>query len=289
MVSHAWETLPTQPSRFNQVYGSSTNGALPYVIALKTTTAYEGCSFNGIQLNTVHLGRFHMMNLTLRTVQTLSILTAVATVVAMATAPAHALTFTTTLGSTSLESGVTNVTFDSAPSGTITPSYTEGLATYTGGAIVKNGSSGQYAPPAPNNGTNYLTLGGTVPSASSPVEINFAKALNYFGLHWGSVDAYNEISFFKGLTQVGSTYTGTNILTGANGDQTPPGSRYVNFFADSGESFNRIVLTSSAPAFESDNHAYRAIPTPALLPGLIALGVGVMRKRKGETAAESEA
>jgi len=32
-----------------------------------------------------------------------------------------------------------------------------------------------------------------------------------------------------------------------------------------------------------------AVPTPALLPGLIAMGVGIMRKRKSEAAAESVA
>lgn len=229
-----------------------------------------------------------MMNSTLRAVQALSILTTVVTVATTATAPANALSFTTTLGSTSLESGITTVDFDGRTLGTNT-SFTQGLATYTGGAIVQGNSPGQYAPPAPDNGTKYLTLGGTIPQALSPVEINFAKALNYFGLHWGSVDSYNTISFFKGLTQVGSTYSGADILAGANGDQGLDGSVYTNFFAGSGESFNRIVLRSSSAAFESDNHAYRAIPTPALLPGLIALGVGVMRKRKAEATAESEA
>ena len=229
------------------------------------------------------------MNLTWKAAQTLSVLTAVTALAATAIAPANALSFATTPGSTSSSvSGITTINFNGRPLGTNT-SFTQGLATYTGGAIVKDGSPGQYAAPAPNNGTNYLTLGGTVPVASSPVTIKFAKALNYFGLHWGSVDNYNAISFFKGLTQVGSTYTGTAILAGANGDQGNDGSVYTDFFAGSGESFDKVVLTSTAAAFESDNHAYRAIPTPALLPGLIAFGVGVMRKRKTEATAESDA
>ncbi|MCH2049485.1 MAG: hypothetical protein MK289_13640 [Trichodesmium sp. ALOHA_ZT_67] len=39
-------------------------------------------------------------------------------------------------------------------------------------------------------------------------------------------------------------------------------SRYVNFFAEENESFDRIILSSSNPALETENHAYRLVSEP---------------------------
>jgi hypothetical protein len=103
-------------------------------------------------------------------------------------------------------------------------------------------------------------------------------------LLWGTIDTYNSVKFFNTLTgQVGPTYTGSDvpgITAGAN--QTS----YVNFFsANATEYFNQIQLSSaSTPAFESDNHAFRAVPTPALLPGLVGIGVSLWRKRRQQAA-----
>ncbi len=206
-------------------------------------------------------------------------LTAGAAVVALATAgiaPAQAFSITSTAGQFSTVPGTTTVNFDAGlPASPI----------YTGGGLA-TGNGADFAQPL-GDVTQYLSLGGA--GRPSPVTIALGDLNNYFGLYWGSIDSYNTVEFFNGLSSVGS-YTGTQVLTalGAvpSGDNRfdPATNRYVNFFSGAGENFNRIVLTSTTPAFESDNHAFRAVPTPALLPGLVGIGVSFWRKRRQQAA-----
>jgi hypothetical protein len=93
--------------------------------------------------------------------------------------------------------------------------------------------------------------------------ITFASEKNAFGLYWGSLDSYNTIKFYDGTTLVAS-YTGNDILplfpTGNQGSFASNG--YVEF---SGlHSFNKVVLGSSANAFEIDNISAGNIPSPGL-------------------------
>ncbi|MEB3293670.1 MAG: PTPA-CTERM sorting domain-containing protein [Synechococcales bacterium] len=200
----------------------------------------------------------------------------VAAIVAMGTvsvtAPAQAFTI----------SAEAPGTFFSTVPGTTTVDFETGLpGNYAGGGVVSGSLAGQYAQPL-NDATRYLTLGGS--NEPSPVTINLASLHDYFGLYWGSIDRYNSIEFFSGGTSVGA-FTGAVVagatgLTADGGQFSNASNRYVNFFAGAGEAFDRIVLTSTSPAFESDNHAFRQVPTPALLPGLIGLGAGLWRKRR---------
>ena len=111
----------------------------------------------------------------------------------------------------------------------------------------------------PNNGpdaTTYLSTGvGSVTLALPGEE-------KYVGLLWGSVDSYNTLSLYNGLTLVG-TVTGTDVTASANGDQGELGTFYVNI--NSTDSFDRLVATSSSYAFEFDNVAYNtsAVPEPS--------------------------
>jgi hypothetical protein len=95
-------------------------------------------------------------------------------------------------------------------------------------------------------------------------------AHDYFGLYWGSIDAYNSISFYLNETLV-HTFSGDDLEPLiANGDQQSWSSnRYVNFWFSDGDAFDTVVLTSPGYAFESDNHAFGRVSVPE--PGTLAL------------------
>ena len=87
------------------------------------------------------------------------------------------------------------------------------------------------------------------------------------------------MSFYNGNTLLGS-FTGNDVIQAgaAFGDPVSAGSnQYVNFFLN-GLWFDRIVFSTSTYAFESDNHAFAAVPAPVPVPepGTLALmGVGM--------------
>ncbi len=155
-------------------------------------------------------------------------------------------------------------------------------------AVVKGSKDGQYATPAGDD-SNFLTISPTTSNVignTSEVDLNFTQSLDYFGLYWGSVDAYNSIDFYSG-NKLLKTFTGKDVPgTNAAGDQhNTPDNVFVNFFADKNEMFDKIVLKSTAPAFESDNHAYRvaSVPESSSMLGILAfgaLGAGSFLKRK---------
>lgn len=168
---------------------------------------------------------------------------------------------------------------------------TSGFVTFsspTGTPTVLQGSkSGEYAAPL-NDTSKYLTISSTsnnVVGNTGSVTVKFAQALDYFGLYWGSIDAFNSIAFYKGDTLL-NQYSGTDVpQTTASGNQTSSlDNQYVNFFADTKGAFDKIVLSSTAPAFESDNFAYRQAPEPAAVLGLLAFGAvsagSVLKRRR---------
>lgn len=173
---------------------------------------------------------------------------------------------------TTTESEATTIDFASgAP--------TTGFATYDGGEVVTGSVPNLYAKPhgLPDD-THYLTVG-----KDQTATISFANPLKYFGLYFGSADTYNTISFLKD-NQLVSSFTGAQILPPGNGNQvSDTTNRYVNFFAEAGESFDTVALGSTEYAFESDNHAYKAVPEPSSVLGVLAFGAfgaGSLLQRK---------
>ncbi|MDW8443020.1 MAG: hypothetical protein RML45_00905 [Acetobacteraceae bacterium] len=87
------------------------------------------------------------------------------------------------------------------------------------------------APPAGNqpNGpdaTVYLTTGSTGASPGTQVEILLpgTDLYFYFGLLWGSVDAYNTLAFYNGATLIGSI-TGNDVT--ASSERRPGRERHA--------------------------------------------------------------
>jgi hypothetical protein len=82
---------------------------------------------------------------------------------------------------------------------------------------------------------------------------------NKFGLFWGSIDSYNSIAFYSGVsTTPFLTLFGNNLnavpALGFNSDQSGAlTNAYVTFTY---LSFDRIVLASSGNSFEFDNVSY---------------------------------
>jgi hypothetical protein len=215
--------------------------------------------------------------------ETLFVSAAVAAAVGAIAQPANAISLTATSGQFTGVTGATTIDFEGAPDGSNLP-YTEDGISYTGAGGIRTGfTPGQFRAPLGDN-TQYLA---TLPGSRRTIEASSSQSLNYFGLYWGSVDPFNSISFFNGNTQVGPTFSRAQVadaFAAAGFGRLPAGglngSTYVNFFANTGESFNRVVFNSRGTAFESDNHAFRVVPTPALLPGLIGMGLAALRKRK---------
>ena len=179
-----------------------------------------------------------------------------------ATVPVFAVTITTNTGCTSSATGVTSTINFNGQAATDPAGY----ATYSGAAFDQGSN--------PGCGTDWLGLSG-----GQTTTITFSKPISYFGLFWGSPDSINTLQLFNGSTQVGSTYTGS--VTGAIGSI----GDYVNFFADPGEQFTQVILSSSGCCFESTDDSYilagAVTPEPSgyFLVGLVFVGLPILRRK----------
>lgn len=178
--------------------------------------------------------------------------------------------------------------------GNCTVSFNDGTAANTCGAsyalasgsIVQGTISGQHAAPAGDT-SRYLTVG---PTAGNDIQVTLTEQANYFGFYAGSLDTYNEVSFYLGGSLVDS-FTGTQINavafpgTGATGNQNL--AAYINYYTTDAVQFDRVVFSSSQNAFETDNHSFAMATPPGQvpLPGTVALlgagmlGLGALRCR----------
>ncbi|MGJ4892143.1 VCBS domain-containing protein [Bradyrhizobium sp. HKCCYLRH3099] len=166
--------------------------------------------------------------------------------------------------------------------------YSQALhATFTasGAAGIVQGSSSVLSAPYMDGGrdqTKYLTIG-----ANAHETITFDSIKNSFGLYWGSVDAYNSISFYSNNKLV-AFYTGSDVAPLiANGGQTSSASNgYVEFLGLT--PFNKVVLASSQNAFELDNVSAGYIPDqPVKLSSDMSGTLTVRDKDIGDTLTAS--
>ena len=188
--------------------------------------------------------------------------------------------------------GAVFVNFDTLALGNANQSVSGVNLSFTGNAKVVQGLVvNQYAPPflsgdngigfgAPDqvNGadaTRYLSAG------TGSVSLAFESGQKYFGLLWGSVDTFNSLMFYDGMTLLG-TFTGADVIALANGNQGLVGTTYVTF--NSEVFFNKIVATSTTNSFEFDNIAFdtrKRVPDSASTVALLGLGlVGLAALRR---------
>ncbi|PSN19037.1 hypothetical protein C7271_09400 [filamentous cyanobacterium CCP5] len=132
-----------------------------------------------------------------------------------------------------------------------------------GDVTIASSGANRFFQFAPQGGANVSRL-----------EFAFDNPLAYFGvrfLNFGT-NLNSTISFLDGSDLI-SSYT-FSTLSGLSGT-----GNYFNFNAPLvSERFTRVVVTGQN--LRLDDVAYR-IPTPAMLPGLIGLGVAAWRRREG--------
>jgi hypothetical protein len=145
----------------------------------------------------------------------------------------------------------------------------------------------------PSPSTALLFLSG---SAATLNAVNgFTTGLSFF---YSAIENPGFIKVYDGLNATGNILATLDLPKTPFSDAPDPTGQFspfvplgVNFLGtaksvDFGGTANRIVFDdiTFVPATPGDT---TPIPTPALLPGLIGLGVSVLRKRKGNVAEQS--
>lgn len=191
-----------------------------------------------------------------------------------------------TSSSDSALSGASLIDFESAPTGTFTSLTIKGVtfSTPTGGEVgfVNSDYAGQYNTQGQSLQNTYAS------NAFNKLGINFANPTNAFGFNWGASNVEWTLTAFNSANEALDSIVLPLTVSSNSGD----------FFGlSTGKSaISYATLISSGPGdyVLLDNFKYvggttQSIPTPALLPGLIGLGMGVLRKRKAEVAEGSGA
>jgi hypothetical protein len=197
------------------------------------------------------------------------------------------LSFTFCAGATTVV--VTSGMLTSPMSGMSTVDFSDGMvpAGFTFSASQSGIVSGNlpvvYAQPAGDNSMYaYVNAGGSITETLGSAGVG----VNYFGLYWGSPDAYNTLTFTDTM--------GNQVVYGWGGIQVPtftmyqhnPDS-YVEFYA-TGNNWVSATWTSVSPSFEFDNVTSGIMGSPAPEPktimllagGLLIIGAGALRRRK---------
>ena len=136
---------------------------------------------------------------------------------------------------------------------------------FVGGQVVQGNSGGQYA--SPNGDTsNFYAVGGA-PSYTGTSTFTPGGSYNYFGLYWGSIDAYNTITFSLAGAVVAS-YTGS-AFPPANGSTSAANTNeFVDFLFTGGSTYD-TARPAGLP--RPSCHAIR-VPPCAGVPNLSSFG-----------------
>lgn len=181
-----------------------------------------------------------------------------------------------------------NVAVGSAAVGDVVAAGTAGGLNYTfqDGALYTAGVPAVTARPVGSTGA-FWSVGTSPALQTGPGVVTFSgTGAQYVGFLWGSVDSFNTVKFYSGLTLLGS-FNGLYALNPANGNQSAAGTVYFNAFGTSSQKITKMVFTSGNNAFETDNWAVSAVPEPEsyamLLAGLGLIGTIARRRNKSKS------
>jgi hypothetical protein len=179
---------------------------------------------------------------------------------AFMTAPAQALTIggSASYSSTSAFPTTLTVTGESATNNDLTEGFTNVAGLLVNTLTIASGSS------TPGFNANY--------SATSSFLSNF---------QYQGQNAVLNLFASNSVVQVFTSPTAFTVNSALSGEiRSVVGNQLL------GTAVGDFIATNSGLGVFSANLTATPIPTPALLPGLVALGFGVLRKRKGEVTAE---
>ncbi len=206
---------------------------------------------------------------------------AIACVMGLGSSPAVAVPIEVIAGAPGVispsDASASVITFDALSAGAL-PSYLfnsdgpNGSVTLTGSGAIENTSLiNNFAQPAGITG-NFLTV--SYPDPVGAEQFVFSASQNYFGLYWGSIDAFNSVTFRRDGVDL-ATFSGVDLgnLTGLswNGSwDSESSNRYVNFYTGT-NFFDEVVLSTSRFGFEVANIAFGDPPVPVPEPGSLML------------------
>lgn len=123
-------------------------------------------------------------------------------------------------------------------------------------------------------------------ASNSTASFNFSNKTEAFGFLLVSSnfpEADFNISFFQNGSNTQTFSLAELIGTVGTGN-------YFNFVSSSeSDYFDRVVFSRLAGNLSIDNAAFQVVPTPALLPGIIGMGIAAIKKRRDGALEETEA
>jgi hypothetical protein len=139
--------------------------------------------------------------------------------------------------------------------------------------------------PANASADNYLRLRNR--SGSNVVFTSNRSTWDSFGFEFvGRSDPNANMNIIFNLVGGGTFSTTLSSLLGIAGS-----GNYFSFVtANAGDpTIESVIFTRTAGSIDIDNVAFRVVPTPALLPGIIGMGIAALKKRRDGELAEAEA
>ncbi len=138
--------------------------------------------------------------------------------------------------------------------------------------------------PADASADNYLRLRNR--AGSNVVFTSNRSTWDSFGFEFvGRSDSNANMNIVFNLVGGGTSSTTLSFLLGIAGS-----GNYFSFVTNPGDpTIESVSFFRTAGSIDIDNVAFRVVPTPALLPGIIGMGIAALKKRRDGELAEAEA